>query len=291
MSGNDHGKGWLFIVFILVLVLLMWFSYPFWSYLYKDFFYNTELSEMGVFGDSYGALNTLFSALAFTGIIASIYFQREELKATREELEATRNEMKSQGIQFEAQTKVLSLQVFENTFFNMLKLHNDIVESMSIRAGNGVDIKGRRGFQRLCDEYYSHRHSTMDIIPCMPGYEIFYIQNEAYLGHYFRGVYQLVNMIENSILLKEQKERYIDILRSQLSTYELILLAVHVLSKHGGENIKELVEKYCLLEFISVDSLENIMGGSSDAKDILTSYKISAYGQPSEELLRFFEQN
>jgi len=289
MSESDNKKGWYFIVFILVLVLGMWFSYPFWSYFYKDFFYNTELSEMGVFGDSYGALNTLFSALAFTGIIASIYFQQEELKATREELEATRNEMKNQGVQFEAQTKALNLQVFENTFFNMLKLHNDIVESMSIRAGNGGEINGRRGFQRLCDEYYGYRHSTMDIIFCIPGYEVFYIRNETYLGHYFRVLYQIVNLVDSSILLEEQKGKYIDILRAQLSTYELILLAVHALSKHGGESLKGFVERYCLLEYISIDSLSNTLGGFVYTKEILTSYAISAYGQPREELLRFFE--
>lgn len=50
MSGNGNKKGSYFIVLVLVIVLGVWFSYPFWSYLYKDYFYNTELSDMGVFG-------------------------------------------------------------------------------------------------------------------------------------------------------------------------------------------------------------------------------------------------
>lgn len=287
-SGKGHLKGWCFIVLIFIAVLALWFFYPNWSYGYKNLFNNTELTEMGVFGDSYGALNTLFSALAFTGIIASIYFQKEELKATREELEATRNEMKNQGEQFEAQTTALKLQVFENTFFNMLKLHNDIVESMAIRTSNGGEIKGRHGFKRLCDEYYNFRYGSINVPGCIPGYEGFYINNEAALGHYFRVMYQLINLVENSMLSEEKKRNYIDILRAQLSTYELILLAVHSLSKHGSGNVKRYVERYCLLEHISIASLKNILGGEAYAREIVTSYGVSAYGDSSEEISKFF---
>ncbi|EPC4025520.1 putative phage abortive infection protein [Aeromonas salmonicida] len=291
MSENDNIKGWYFIIFILVLVLGMWFSYPFWSYFYKDYFYNTEFSEMGVFGDSYGALNTLFSALAFTGIIASIYFQREELKATREELKATRDEMKNQGEQFEAQTKALDLQVFENTFFNMLKLHNDIIESLSIRMGNSVEYKGRHGFKLLCQGYSNFRLDSGNALECIPAYNIYYIRNEVYLGHYFRILYQIVSLVDNSVLDEGKKRKYIDILRAQFSVYELILLIIHALSKHGGESYKCLVEKYCLLEYMPKDTLDSVFGGRKYTSDILKGYGVGAYGQQGEEILKHFVLN
>ncbi len=243
---------------------------------------------MGVFGDSYGALNTLFSALAFTGIIASIYFQREELKATREELEATRYEMKYQGEQFEAQTAALKLQVFENTFFNMLKLHNDIVESMAIRVTNGAEVKGRGGFQRLCEQYYNSRHNALNRVDCVPAYEGFYIRNEATLGHYFRIMYQLVSLVDYSSLSVEQKGKYIEILRAQLSTYELILLSIHALSRHGDKNIKRIIEAYSLFEYISITTLSGIMGDEVSTREIVTSYAISAYGSSKIEVSRYY---
>lgn len=280
MSENNNNRGWCFIILILVFVLVLWFFYPFWSYLYKDYFYNTELSEMGVFGDSYGALNTLFSALAFTGIIASIYFQREELKATREELEATRYEMKNQGKQFEAQTKALDLQVFENTFFNMLKLHGDIVESLSVRTRTGVEYKGRYGFKVLCEGYSSFREG----LECIPEYNVYYIRNEECLGHYFRVLYQILSLVDNSVLGEDKKRKYIDILRAQLSVYELVLLIIHTLSKHGGENYKCLVEKYSLLEYISKNALDSFLGGPEHTSDLLRSYSAGAYGQQGEEM-------
>ncbi|MFM5560574.1 putative phage abortive infection protein [Aeromonas rivipollensis] len=291
MSESNNNRGWHFIILILVLVLGLWFFYPFWSYLYKDYFYNTELSEMGGFGDSYGALNTLFSALAFTGIIASIYFQREELKATREELEATRYEMKNQGKQFEAQTKVLDLQVFENTFFNMLKLHNDIIESLSVRTRTGGEYKGRHGFKLLCEGYNNFRLDSANQLECIPAYNIYYIRNEAYLGHYFRVLYQIVSLVDKSVLGEDKKRKYVDILRAQFSVYELILLIIHALSEHGGESYKCLVEKYCLLEYISKDTLGSVFGGRNYTSDILKGYSASAYGQQREEISKYFQLN
>jgi len=43
-------------------------------------------SEAGTFGDMFGAVNALFSGLAFAGIILAILMQREELKLQRKEL-------------------------------------------------------------------------------------------------------------------------------------------------------------------------------------------------------------
>ncbi|HHQ4787630.1 hypothetical protein OR620_03820 [Aeromonas hydrophila] len=286
MSENSS-ENWnlITLALVLVFVVVLWFSYPYWSYLYKDLFYNSEFAEMGVFGDSYGALNTLFSALAFTGIIASIYFQREELKATREELEATRYEMKNQSEQFEAQTEALKLQVFENTFFNMLKLHNDIVESMAVISGGGV-ISGRRGFKGLCDNLNTHVCDYVyDLKSCVAIYEDFYIFNEHILGHYFRVVYQIFSLVDNSTLHNDEKKKYADILRAQLSTYELILLVIHALSKCGNGNIKSIIEKYFLLEFIPKSQFMRILGGVNVAKEILSCYELSAFGlAPRKEI-------
>jgi hypothetical protein len=43
-------------------------------------------NEAGPFGDMFGALNALFSGLAFAGLIIAILLQREELKLQRQTL-------------------------------------------------------------------------------------------------------------------------------------------------------------------------------------------------------------
>jgi Na+/H+ antiporter NhaC len=41
--------------------------------------YNIEMKKVGEFGDKFGAVNALFSGLAFAGIIITVYMQKEEL--------------------------------------------------------------------------------------------------------------------------------------------------------------------------------------------------------------------
>jgi|JI9StandDraft_1071089.scaffolds.fasta_scaffold50876_4 hypothetical protein len=53
-----------------------------------------ESEKRGIFGDMFGAVNSLFSGFALAGIIYTILLQREELSLQREELRLTRDEMK-----------------------------------------------------------------------------------------------------------------------------------------------------------------------------------------------------
>lgn len=57
-------------------------------YLFPDW------STRGQFGDVFGAANSLFSGLAFAGLIYAILLQREDLALQRTELELTRQELK-----------------------------------------------------------------------------------------------------------------------------------------------------------------------------------------------------
>lgn len=258
MSESENIKGWCFIISTLVFVLGLWFFYPFWSYLFKDYFYNTELSEMGVFGDSYGALNTLFSALAFTGIIASIYFQREELKATREELAMTRKEMEHQGEQFDAQTRAMKFQVFENAFFSLLKLHLENTEAIIIHARGGLELKGKLAIKELFNRYSNCQRENGELLPVGIAYELFYEQYEEYIGSYFRTIYQVVKFVDSSEQPYKERKRYVDVLMAQLSTHEVILLFLHIALKNKSSEVGEydLIDRYNMLKNMSTGPLE-----------------------------------
>lgn len=52
----------------------------------------TNWEEAGQFGDSFGALNTIFSGLAFALLIISILIQQKELALQREEMQSMRKE-------------------------------------------------------------------------------------------------------------------------------------------------------------------------------------------------------
>jgi len=76
----------LWALLALGVIVVIWYNYPaFVRYIQPEL---GELSERGQFGDSYGGLNTLFSGLAFLGIIVAIFLQMKELGLQRKELKA-----------------------------------------------------------------------------------------------------------------------------------------------------------------------------------------------------------
>lgn len=80
---------------IILGVIVLWLAFLHLTISSANFAWN-DLAMLGQLGDSFGALNTLFSGLAFLGIIISIKLQRDDLKLQREELARQYNEMKSQ---------------------------------------------------------------------------------------------------------------------------------------------------------------------------------------------------
>jgi len=62
-------------------------------------------SERGLFGDKFGAVNALFSGLAFAGVIYAIVLQRQELELQREELRRSVEESSQQTKLFAEQLR------------------------------------------------------------------------------------------------------------------------------------------------------------------------------------------
>lgn len=52
-----------------------------------------DWKDSGVFGDTFGAINSLFTGLAFAGLLYTIVLQSRELKLQREELALTRQQL------------------------------------------------------------------------------------------------------------------------------------------------------------------------------------------------------
>ncbi len=84
---------WLFrtiVASLFAFVLGVWLSFWFWWGPLVE----GKTDARGQWGDSFGAINALFSALAFAGLIITVLLQREELKAQRAELRETRDVLK-----------------------------------------------------------------------------------------------------------------------------------------------------------------------------------------------------
>lgn len=84
---SDEKMGILY--FLFSIILLLWIG----SYFIINYYY-PDPQKSGTVGDTFGAINALFSGLAFCGIIYTILLQRKELRLQREELVHTREELK-----------------------------------------------------------------------------------------------------------------------------------------------------------------------------------------------------
>ncbi len=260
------------IILVLSSIVLVWSFFPLLLQIINP---SNSLNELAQLGDSYGAINSLFSGLALAGIVISIYMQsqdlklnREELKLTRAELALTRDEIKGQTEQLEAQADSMKVQneqilkqSFESTFFQMLGLHNEIVDSLSVVqqatlfSGRGNEMcRGREAFHGLFEMYIERKkaedkmYNKEKIEDFEFYYKDFYDNHSGEIGHYFRNIYIILKFVDSGDVA--DKKFYTNILRAQLSTYELALLLLNCYSEHGKEKHKPLIEKYALFEHL-----------------------------------------
>ena len=197
----------------------------------------------GEFGDTFGALNALFAGLAFAGVIYAILLQQKELALQRKALEATEVEIRGQKEQLQAQNQTLQKQNFESSFFQLLTMHSEIVNSLAIK---NIDSSGRQCFDWIIENLRPRPKMVEG------DYNEVFSQYQPYVSHYFRHLYHIIKFIDDSIHFPkefEEKKRYTDFVRAQLSNNELSLLFYLGLSDPGTE-FKGLVEKYALFENI-----------------------------------------
>jgi hypothetical protein len=85
----------------------------------------------GQFGDVFGAANSLFSGLAFAGLIYAILLQREDLALQRKELELTRQELQRTAAAQEQSEVALRAQAESSARSTRLATINFLLEQYS----------------------------------------------------------------------------------------------------------------------------------------------------------------
>ncbi len=233
-------------ILIFVLIFFLWFFADNWMTCKFGNFKDDKS-----FGDIFNALGSLFTALAFAGLIVTIIIQRQDIND---------------------QNKINNLQNFENNFFNLLEQHHRIIDSFVIEPkpnkGNALiepypekrqKITQLEAFDFLAKDFKYRYEKVKEIrFPADKTIQTVFVHAflhhtyELYgymLGHYFRNLYHIVKFIDDDKSIKtfELKYKYAKILRAQLSAPELNLIALNGLTYYG-EAFKPLIEKYRLLK-------------------------------------------
>ena len=211
----------------------------------------------GLFGDMFGVGNAIFSALAFAGLIVAIFLQREELKLQRQELKLTREEVARQREQLQSQAETLKKQTLENTFFELLRFHQEILQA--VRHYHGRERQGREAITGLVgefrNEYNKSAHTELEGDRIRDAYNKFHHKFQSYIGHYFRNLYQILKFINDGQAEEKDKKLYGRLVRAQLSSDELFLLFYNCLSEVGVRKFKPLVEEFAMLQHVPKESL------------------------------------
>lgn len=219
----------IFSVWILSLIAITFIPFKDWA-------------TRGTFGDSFGSINSLFSGLALGGIIYTIFMQKKELSLQREELKNTRKE-------FTIQNKTLRLQRFENTFFNLLSLHHQIVNSIDLSfetVKTDFDFvsfgkkkqKEKRyiNVTKIGRDVFEYKYQYLlgdiksaseDLDSIKNSYINTYKSVQADFGHYFRNLYRIIKLVDETEFhthsefeTSENDEKYFDMLKYTMANYK-----------------------------------------------------------------------
>jgi len=250
----------------------------------------------GTLGDSLGVINSLFTFLAFTSAVFSIYQQNGIISKQEAEIKEQKNKAKEE----EQERKV---QRFEDMFFQMLKTQREIALELDVVKilSNGNDYKVvtlAKG--RECLKHYYHNHfkevivlhlkkeqhpktrliskmsdikGLYDLPKIIKCYEAFFRSVQNDLGHYFRHLYRIAKYLHEADYIVHKKH-YAGLMRAQLSSYEMIMLFYNGLSEYGAK-FRPMIIEFELLKGID----ERILVNQETDKYHINSYDAKAFGE------------
>lgn len=249
------------------------------------------MTARGVFGDSWGGVNAIISAFAFAGVIVTLFLQNRDLNLHRKEMARQREE-------FEKENETLKQQRFENLFYNMLNLQQEIVaglryeytEEEYVLVPSGVDappvqdkrkvnrvVTGRDVFRYTFEraEIYLAERDQFNQRIVVNGYRGFLNAmglseyDETWIptifDHYFRHLYKIIQFVDDQGFSFSEAYQYVALLRGTLSRYELVWIFYNALNP-VFHKFQELIEKYSLLKNMREDLLTR-------SKEMLTNYE------------------
>lgn len=196
--------------------------------------YTINSERAGQTGDFIGGIvGSIFTLVGIVLLYETLYLQRQEFVESR---------------------KVFQTQQFENKYFSLIELYNNIVNSFHFEMGN-QSYKGKEFFAKKkeiilntfspTNAYYKDRKQAIAL------YNNFYISERETLGQYFRTLYRIFELIETTIDDESEKSSYVKIIRGQLSESELFFLNYNAWTTFG-EKFRPYIINYNLVKHLPI---------------------------------------
>ncbi|WP_404371712.1 putative phage abortive infection protein [Sphingomonas sp. MMS24-J45] len=194
-----------------------------------------DFSNTGAFGDSFGPLSATMAAAAAVSALLAWNIQRNEVLRLRSNDEQAKND--------------LEINRDDQTFFNLLRMFQDVVAATDIQRSDGPDKRGQDSFAFILDRVSARLEHGRE-----QAYTVIFNKYINDLGHYFRILYNIIAFIDRSRL--PDKYFYVKVVRSLLSNAEIALIGLNCIYGEGLTKFKPLVEKYALLKNLSPSLIE-----------------------------------
>lgn len=219
-------------------------------------------SRLGQTGDLYGGANALFASLALVAVGWAGALQQRTMR------EARKNDAHER---------------FEVVFFELLKLSREVIESFerNVRSSAGEQTvkKGYVALNSLAAKHFKSKDSVIAANGTDRGVvqqlvnvykKEVYSKSPSSLGPYFRLLYQTFDLVDRGPLDPDEKVRYANIARAQISDGAVLLLALNGLTWRGRKFVR-LIEEFGLLEHMHLVYIRKYQAA------LLCAYRLSAF--------------
>jgi hypothetical protein len=235
-------KSWWVINFLIFGPFVVWLLWAFFGVRFVMWVVDAKigatdsnlLPSLGQTGDLFGGVNALFAAYAFAGVAVAAYFQHKTFVVVEQQ-------QKQAG--------------FEPLFFQLITLNRSLLPNVlgefDMSFGNWVaGLLIGLNKQEWVHELSEETPPAAIVDKSTHFYYTSYKDAEDDLGPYFRSLYHVFKLIDDSGLSKEKRIEYADIARAMLSRDELSLMVVNCSSAHG-DDFRRLIAKYGILKHLS----------------------------------------
>ncbi|WP_418264259.1 hypothetical protein [Flavobacterium faecale] len=221
--------------------------------------------------DVFEAINSLFSGLAFAGLIYTIILQRKELSLQRKELKDTRDV-------FQEQSSLMKFQQKVNVFFQMIENHRGVVKSLNttiktyknnpeLTRSEEIETK-REGYEVIEDKINQINNilltSSSIHISKSGNFNYFSQKHPSILKHKYKdldNIYTSLKMIIEFIITQlENDTTYHKIFYNAISKNEKIIIGIY--SNFFEEKENQIVSKtnFSYLEEYNQAGYKTIIG-------------------------------
>ena len=200
--------------------------------------YEISYDKLGTYGDFFGSFTSLFTVLAFGGLIISLFLQRKDLELQRNELEESRKELKAQAAAQEKQAIHMEHQF--NIMKEQFELNKTQVDLMSEQS-NLMKSQTESMTKQIEMEMRPYLNAYIDY---KPGSHALLIKN---VGRSACTEFKMNPTFTGEI--PEESKEYVELLKKHLSEYHLDIIpagmeyAIELDNMDKGLNLSELYGK------------------------------------------------